>query len=118
MRFAPTAEARLNDGPAFPFVNFAVALAATHGAAPGAWALEWPAVGWAVGAALGWLTFRVPKPCRAVATGEGFVALGIAFLAYGVAELAHGHGSLAVPVAALAGRAAERGTPTTGGCTA
>lgn len=119
VRFTLTAEAGLNDGLAFPFVNLAVALAA-HGGVWGAWTLNWLSVdvlwklgagvvvGWAVGAALGWLTFRVPNRAGLSRTGEGFVALGITFLVYGLTELAHGYGFLAVFVAALAIRAAER----------
>jgi NhaP-type Na+/H+ or K+/H+ antiporter len=119
VRFTLTAEAGLNDGLAFPFVNLAVAIAA-HGSLPGPWLLEWAAVdvawklgagiavGWAVGQALGWLTFRVPNRAGLSRTGEGFVAIGVTFLAYGLAELAHGYGFLAVFVAALAIRTAER----------
>ena len=119
MRFTLTAEAGLNDGLAFPFVNLAVA-AVAHGNIPGPWLLGWAmedvvwklgagvAVGWMVGRALGWLTFRVPNRARLSRTGEGFVALGVTFLAYGLTELAHGYGFLAVFVAALAMRAAER----------
>jgi NhaP-type Na+/H+ or K+/H+ antiporter len=119
VRFTLTAEAGLNDGLAFPFVNLAIALA-LHDAVPGGWALEWlavdvlwklgagVAVGWAVGRALGWLTFRVPNRARLSRTGDGFVALGVTFLAYGLTEIAHGYGFLAVFVAALAMRDAER----------
>jgi sodium/hydrogen antiporter len=119
VRFTLTAEAGLNDGLAFPFVNLAVALAANGGLA-GPWLAHWAVedvlwklaagagVGWAVGRALGWLTFRVPNRAGLSRTGEGFVALGITFLAYGLTELAQGYGFLAVFVAALAVRAAER----------
>lgn len=119
VRFTLTAEAGLNDGLAFPFVNLAIALA-LQGGLWGSWTLDWFAVdvlwklgvglalGVAVGAALGWLTFRVPDRAGLSRTGDGFVALGITFLAYGLTELAHGYGFLAVFVAALAVRAAER----------
>jgi sodium/hydrogen antiporter len=119
VRFNLTAEAGLNDGLAFPFVNLAVAMA-LNGAAWGAWTAEWfaedvlwklgagVAVGWAIGRALGWLTFHVPNRARLSRTGEGFVALGVTFLAYGLTEIAHGYGFLAVFVAALALRDAER----------
>ena len=119
VRFTLTAEAGLNDGLAFPFVNLAIAISA-HGALPGPWLLEWAmedvawklgvglALGWVVGMALGWLVFRVPNRARLSRTGEGFVALGVTLLVYGITEMAHGYGFLAVFVAALALRAAER----------
>jgi len=119
VRFTLTAEAGLNDGLAFPFVNLAIALA-VNDALPGDWIWEWAAVdvawklgaglgaGWAIGAALGWLSFHMPNRARLSRTGDGFVALGVTFLAYGVTELLHGYGFLAVFVAALALRAAER----------
>lgn len=119
VRFTLTAEAGLNDGLAFPFVNLAIAISA-HGPLPGPWLLEWAmedvtwklgvglALGWGVGVVLGWLVFRVPNRARLSRTGEGFVALGVTLLVYGVTEMAHGYGFLAVFVAALALRAAER----------
>jgi sodium/hydrogen antiporter len=119
VRFTLTAEAGLNDGLAFPFVNLAIAFAA-NGMLPGPWLLEWAAedvvwklaagvaVGWAMGAGLGWVMFRIPNRARLSRTGEGFIALGITFLVYGATEAAHGYGFLAVFVAALAVRAAER----------
>jgi NhaP-type Na+/H+ or K+/H+ antiporter len=119
VRFTLTAEAGLNDGLAFPFVNLAIALAA-NGSLPGPWLFDWAlkdvvwklsvgvAMGWGCGVALGWLMFRVPNRARLSRTGEGFVALGITFLVYGVTEIAHGYGFLAVFIAALGVRAAER----------
>ena len=119
VRFTLTAEAGLNDGLAFPFVNLAVAVVA-HGNLPGPWLLDWAAedvawklgagiaVGWMLGRVLGWLIFRIPNRAGLSRTGEGFVALGVTFLAYSLTELAHGYGFLAVFVAALAVRAAER----------
>ncbi|MBL6458093.1 cation:proton antiporter [Belnapia sp. T6] len=116
VRFTLTAEAGLNDGLAFPFVNLAVVLVA----APNGWAWGWIgfdviwklgagiAAGWGIGAALGWLTFHMPNRARLSRTGDGFVALGATFLSYGLTELVHGYGFLAVFVAALAMRAAER----------
>ena len=130
VRFTLTAEAGLNDGLAFPFVNLAIALALNDALAgrlglgmgrrsTWLWKLgAGIAAGWAVGAALGWLTFHMPNRARLSRTGDGFVALGVTFLAYGVTELLHGYGFLAVFVAALALRAAERAAPTTTtGCT-
>ncbi len=119
VRFALTAEAGFNDALAFPFVNLAIAVA-LYSFAPGAWTLEWlaydlvwklaagVAVGLVIGAALGWLIFRLPNRAKLASTGDGFVALGITFIAYGVTELIHGYGFLAVFVSALAIRSAER----------
>ncbi|GGC73252.1 cation transporter [Siccirubricoccus deserti] len=119
VRFTLTAEAGLNDGLSFPFVNLAVALALV-GTAPADWLEDWLArdvvwklsiglaLGWAIGWGLGWLTFHMPNRARLSRTGDGFVALGATFLTYGATELAHGYGFLAVFIAALAMRAAER----------
>jgi NhaP-type Na+/H+ or K+/H+ antiporter len=119
VRFTLTAEAGLNDGLAFPFVNLAVSLAAV-GLAPGEWLPHWIGVdvlwklgaglgaGWAIGRLLGWLTFRMPNRAKLSRTGDGFVALGATFLAYGLTEIVHGYGFIAVFVAALGMRAAER----------
>lgn len=122
VRFNLTAEAGLNDGLAFPFVNLAIAFAvAATGTASGNWGLEWlgedvvwklaagVGVGYAVGRALGWLTFRLPNRAELSRTGDGFVGLGITFLAYGATELLHGYGFLAVFVSALTIRDTERG---------
>ena len=118
-RFALTSEAGLNDGFAFPFVHLAVALALAGGVMSQGLAVHWLAVdvlwrvaagagvGWAVGKALGWATFKAPH-ARISGTGDGLVALGATLVAYGVAEAAHGYGFLAVFVAALALRATER----------
>ncbi|MEK0085456.1 cation:proton antiporter [Benzoatithermus flavus] len=119
VRFALTAEAGLNDGLAFPFVNLALAVAA-HGAEPGVWALEWLArdvvwklsagiaVGWAAGRLAGRLLFRLPKGTGLAESRDGFVALGLTALAYSLTELVHGYGFLGVFVAALTLRAVER----------
>jgi NhaP-type Na+/H+ or K+/H+ antiporter len=119
VRFALTSEAGLNDGLAFPFVNLAVALTFATGTVQerlADWALVdvlWKvaagvALGWLIGSALGWLTFRLPKRSALSRTGDGFVALGITGLAYGLTEMAHGYGFLAVFVSALAFRSVER----------
>jgi NhaP-type Na+/H+ or K+/H+ antiporter len=119
VRFTLTAEAGLNDGLAFPFVNLAVAVALV-GTDPTLWAGHWlgvdvvwklvagVAAGWGIGRLLGWLTFRMPNRARLSRTGDGFVALGATLLAYGLTELVHGYGFVAVFVAALAMRSAER----------
>lgn len=121
VRFALTSEAGLNDGLAFPFVLLAIALA-LYGQTGEPWLADWLriavlwkttagiGVGYAVGRALGWLTFHLPNRAKLERTGDGFVALGITCLAYGAAELANGYGFLAVFVAALALRSAERGS--------
>jgi NhaP-type Na+/H+ or K+/H+ antiporter len=120
VRFTLTAEAGLNDGLAFPFINLAIAMVAHVGTADAGWALHWFAVdlvwklvagigiGWAVGHALGWLIFHVPNRAGLSRTGDGFVALGVTFLAYGATELAHGYGFLAVFIASIAIRDAKR----------
>ena len=116
VRFTLTAEAGLNDGLAFPFVNLAIALAVMSPGWFGTWILVdviWKlgaglAVGWVVGRFLGWLIFRLPNRSKLSRTGDGFVALGVTCLAYGVTEMAYGYGFVAVFVAALGIRAAER----------
>ncbi|WP_441720020.1 cation:proton antiporter [Inquilinus sp. 2KB_23] len=122
VRFGLTAEAGLNDGLAFPFVNLAIVAALAAGTA-GPWTaaftgwvlvdVAWKlaagiGIGWAAGHVLGWATFRAHARARLSRTGDGFVALGIMLLVYGVTEMAHGYGFVAVFVAALALRAAER----------
>jgi NhaP-type Na+/H+ or K+/H+ antiporter len=118
VRFTLTSEAGLNDGLAFPFILLAVALAHevsfTSVAEWFAYAVVWKiaagiGVGWAVGRALGWLTFHLPNRAKLSRTGSGFVALGITALAYGATEMVRGYGFLAVFVAALALRATEPG---------
>ncbi len=120
VRYTLTAEAGLNDGLAFPFVNLAVALAISAQTGE-RWFGQWLAVdvlwklaigvglGWLVGRALGWVTFRLPNRAKLSRTGDGFVALGITAVAYGVTEMAHGYGFLAVFVAAVTFRSVERG---------
>ena len=119
VRFTLTAEAGLNDGLAFPFVNLAIALAAASQTGE-PWLLRWltvdvlwklacgVAVGGVVGRVLGWLTFRLPNRAKLSRTGDGFVALGITAVAYGLTELAHGYGFLAVFCAAASFRTVEQ----------
>ena len=120
VRFGLTSEAGLNDGLAFPFVNLAIAMAAS-GTALGGWTLEWlrvdvlwklaagVGVGYLAGRALAWIAFRMPNRANLARTGDGFVGLGITLLVYGATELMHGYGFLAVFIAALTLRDAERG---------
>jgi NhaP-type Na+/H+ or K+/H+ antiporter len=118
-RFALTAEAGLNDGLAFPFVNLAIAVALVgHTGEP--WFLDWVLVdvawklaagcgmGWLTGYVLGFLLFRIPNRARLAESRDGFVALGATFLSYGATELVHGYGFIAAFVSALALRRAER----------
>ncbi|MDB5571745.1 MAG: cation transporter [Hyphomicrobiales bacterium] len=119
VRYTLTAEAGLNDGLAFPFVNLALALAlAAQTGEP--WLGHWLSVdvvwkiamagatGWLLGRALGWLTFRLPNRAKLSRTGDGFVALGVMAISYGLAEMAHSYGFLAVFISAVAFRAVER----------
>ncbi|HET6519875.1 MAG TPA: cation:proton antiporter, partial [Geminicoccaceae bacterium] len=120
VRFTLTAEAGLNDGLAFPFVNLAIAVALHGDTGAGAWTAEWFAVdvvwkvaagvgvGVLVGQALGFVIFRYVDRSPAPEAGDSLVALGITLVAYGLTELAHGYGFLAVFVAALAMRRQER----------
>jgi NhaP-type Na+/H+ or K+/H+ antiporter len=120
VRFALTAEAGLNDGLSFPFVYLAIGLSMAEGQPGWDWLGGWfavdvlwrlgagVAVGWLIGAGLGYMTFRFPGRARLSRSGDGFVALGATCLTYGFAELLHGYGFVAVFVAALALRASER----------
>ena len=119
IRYTLTAEAGLNDGLSFPFVNLAIALAAAASQG-GEWFTHWVTVdvlwkllagvgmGVAIGRSLAWLAFRLPNRAKLSRTGDGFVALGITSVCYGLTEIVHGYGFLAVFVAALAFRSVER----------
>jgi NhaP-type Na+/H+ or K+/H+ antiporter len=117
-RFALTSEAGLNDGLAFPFVYLAIALTtASFGVGDIVqWAVRdliWKALlgvaaGYAIGRAMGYLTFHLPVRANISGTGDGFVALAVTFLAYGIVEMLGGYGFLAVFVSALALRNASR----------
>lgn len=120
VRSTLTAEAGLNDGLAFPFVNLAIALAIASQSGE-AWFGKWFVIdvvwkvgvgvvaGWLIGRSLAWLTFRLPNRAQLSRTADGFVALGMTAVCYGVTEMAHGYGFLAVFIAALAFRSVERG---------
>lgn len=117
VRFALTSEGGLNDGLAFPFTNFAIALA---GAGTGAWHIEWlkvhvlykVTVGVAAGVALGlllsYLMFRVGGKSRLARTGEGIAAPALTLIPYAATELVNGYGFIAVFVAAVTLRNRER----------
>lgn len=116
VRFTLTSEAGLNDGLAFPFVLLAIAFAQEGSLANVAewfaYAVVWKiaagvGMGYAIGRALGWLTFHLPNRAKLSRTGAGFVALGITCIAYGLTEMVRGYGFLAVFVAALALRATK-----------
>jgi sodium/hydrogen antiporter len=120
VRFALTSEAGLNDALAFPFVYFAIHMAAA-GADPRGWIGEWVLTdvlfklgvgvlgGVLVGRMLGALFFRARSEKLHLAShAEGFVALAATFLAYGVTEVAGGYGFLAVFLCARSIRASER----------
>ncbi len=118
-RFALTSEAGLNDGLAFPGVMLAIALASTADGDP--WFWRWFSIdvawrvtmgffaGWALGKALGWLTFRLPSKTTLAKTGDGLVAVGATCLVYGLTEMMNGYGFLAVFIMALGLRSEERG---------
>ncbi|MGR9354895.1 cation:proton antiporter [Rhizobium leguminosarum] len=118
VRFALTSEAGLNDGLSFPFVHLAIALAlaAKEGTAllqhwaflDVFWRLTAGAVvGWALGKAFGFLSFRM-RGSSLAKTQDGFVALGMTFTTYGLTQLVGGYGFVAVFLAAVAFRASER----------
>lgn len=121
VRLALTAEAGLNDGLAFPFVYFALFLAAAAGTANWSWLGEWTAlyvlykiaVGLAVGAGAGWLLGRLlfdyPSENLLAETGSGVIALAGVLLTYGVSELVEGYGFIAVFIMGLVLRRAEAG---------
>ncbi len=113
-----TSEAGLNDGLSFPFVHLAIALALA--AKEGRdllqhWAfldVFWRlaaggVVGWALGKAFGFLSFRM-RGSSLAKTQDGFVAVGMTFTTYGLTQLVGGYGFVAVFLAAVAFRASER----------
>ena len=123
VRFALTSEAGLNDGLAFPFVHLALLIGI---AASGSGALPTPGdlagwflldvcwrifagvcIGWLVGRALGWVTFRMPG-AKLSGTGDGLVAIGATLVAYACTEVFQGYGFLAVFVTGLVLRDTER----------
>jgi NhaP-type Na+/H+ or K+/H+ antiporter len=113
VRFALTSEAGLNDGLAFPFTHFAIAMAAAAGASSLGWIGEWFLVHFlyeiAAGVVMGYLggqvlariifSERVTTELGKVM--EGAEALAVTLITYGATELVHGYGFIAVFVAAL-----------------
>ena len=112
--FAVTAEAGLNDGLAFPFVNLGLFLAV--GGRESGWVAEWlladvlyaVAVGLALGAIGGWLLAAAVLRLRArrllARDFDGWVAVGAVLVLYGAVELAGGYGFLAAFAGGLAFR--------------
>ncbi|WP_026236135.1 cation:proton antiporter [Pontibacter roseus] len=112
VRFSLTSEAGLNDGSAFPFTWLAVMLAVSAGSNPD-WFAEWVirdlvyrtiagiAMGYAIGWALAFLIFRLPKISNFPRANEGFLALSATLVSYGLTEFVHGYGFIAVFVTAL-----------------
>jgi len=117
VRFGLTAEAGLNDGFAFPFVNLAIALAV---AGSNGWFASWltynvfweiaggTIAGYAIGRLFGWLTFHLPAQSKLAKTGDGLIALSATFVSYGLTEIFHCYGFLAVFVTALTFRHSHR----------
>ncbi len=116
--FAVTAEAGLNDGLAFPFVNLGLFLAVAE--REGGWVAEWlladvvyaVVVGLALGAVGGWLLAAAVLRLRArgllARDFDGWVAVGAVLVLYGAAELAGGYGFLAAFAGGLGFRRYER----------
>lgn len=114
VRFGLTLEASLNDGLAFPFVYFAIALA-SYGAL-GGWAWEWLlddvllkiTVGLIIGGIVGRLLSKYFAGSKNRQAEAGVFVMGAIFLVYGLAEACHGYGFVAVFVAAFSGRQVNR----------
>ncbi len=100
-------------------MNLAIILAAAASTGE-AWATQWVlhsvlweigagvAIGWIVGRAFGWITFRIPAESKLAQTGDGVIAISATLVAYGLCEMAQSYGFLGVFVAALAIRHAHR----------
>jgi NhaP-type Na+/H+ or K+/H+ antiporter len=119
VRYSLTAEAGLNDGLAFPFVNLAIAVALA-GTQPRAWLTGWllidvlyrllagVGIGWLFGRVLARFVFRIPMGNAVARAMEGSIALAATLIVYGLTELAQGYGFVAVFVAACTLRQSER----------
>ncbi|WP_135829259.1 cation:proton antiporter [Halorussus halobius] len=113
VRFALTSEAGLNDGLAFPFTHFAIAMAAASGTASLGWVGDWFLVyvlyeiavgvvgGYVAGQLLARAIFSEPVTTELGKLMEGAEALAVTLITYGATELAGGYGFIAVFVAAL-----------------
>lgn len=110
VRFGLTAEAGLNDGLAFPFVNLAIAMALSSSNVH--WLRDWAlfdfaykiivgvVAGWLAGRVIAWLVFSTPAHSLLAKAMEGSMALAATVLTYGFTEILHGYGFLAVFIAA------------------
>lgn len=119
VRFALTSEAGLNDGLAFPFTNMAIAMA-LFGAAPGNWIEAWLAVdilykiivGFAMGAALGYLLarfiFSIKAKTELAKAMLGIGAVASTLIIYGATEYLGGYGFIATFIGAYQIRDYER----------
>lgn len=118
-RLALTAEARLNDGLAFPFTNMAIALAAI-GLSPYLWLVDWIVydviykivMGVIVGVITGWALSKTVFSYKKLSTNESFISIGIYSLSltlipYGIAEILGCYGFISVFVAACVFRNEE-----------
>jgi NhaP-type Na+/H+ or K+/H+ antiporter len=118
VRFSLTAEAGMNDGMAFPFTWFAIALAIAAGSAPDlqTWVLRdllykliaGVTCGFAMGRLLAFLVFYLPEKKNFIVIRDGFVGISATLLIYGITELLHGYGFIAVFVTAITLRNYER----------
>lgn len=110
-KFNLTVEAGMNDGSAFPFVWLAILLNQSFPLSPSLtqWALYYLlfkgaigiAAGWAMGKALGWSLFVLPKRSPHWKTTDGLISLAATLVVYSLTELIHGYGFVAVFVAAV-----------------
>ncbi|WP_137283318.1 cation:proton antiporter [Halorussus salinisoli] len=113
VRFALTSEAGLNDGLAFPFTHFAIAMAAATGASSLGWVGDWFLVhflyeilvgvvmGYLAGQVLARVIFSEGVTTQLGKVMEGAEALAVTLITYGATELVHGYGFIAVFVAAV-----------------
>lgn len=114
VKFSLTAEAGMNDGTAFPFTWLAIALVVGEKGL-GEWFWDHlvyqivvgVAMGFALGKAVAFLLFRLPRKAKEIGTSDGFVGLALTLVVYGLTEMVHGYGFIAVFVAAITLRNSE-----------